>query len=167
MKIYTAPEVFVPDGKFTIFLGGSIEMDKAEQWQQELCQELKKFDINILNPRRTSWDGTWEQKMSNPQFNEQVNWELDGLDQADLIVMYLQPNTYSPISLLELGLYARSTGLLVCCPDNFYRAGNVDIVCTRYNHPVYKSKAEMFCKIKEILEKLNGLGILHHQFNGK
>ncbi len=46
--------------------------------------------------------------------------------------MYFDPNTKSPISLLELGLYAASDKLTVCCPEGFWRKGNVDIVCERY-----------------------------------
>ena len=46
--------------------------------------------------------------------------------------MYFDPETKSPITLLELGLYARSGKLVVCCPHGFWRRGNVDIVCDRY-----------------------------------
>jgi hypothetical protein len=46
--------------------------------------------------------------------------------------MYFDPNTLSPISLLELGLHAKSGKLIVCCPEGFYRKGNVDIVCQNF-----------------------------------
>lgn len=46
--------------------------------------------------------------------------------------MYFDPSTKSPISLLELGLYARAGKMIVCCPDGFWRKGNVDIVCFRH-----------------------------------
>ena len=41
----------------------------------------------------------------------------------------MEPN----ITLLELGLFARSGKLIVCCPDGFWRKGNVEVVCARYN----------------------------------
>jgi hypothetical protein len=66
---------------------------------------------------------------------EQIHWELDHLDSADLIVMYLDSNTISPISLLELGLYARSGKLVVCCGKNYFRYTNIEIVCRR--HDIY------------------------------
>jgi hypothetical protein len=47
--------------------------------------------------------------------------------------MYFDPNTTSPISLLELGLHAKSKKMIVCCPEGFWRKGNVDIVCKTYN----------------------------------
>ena len=46
--------------------------------------------------------------------------------------MYLAPTSQAPISLLELGLHARSGKVLLCCPDGFWRKGNVDIVAARY-----------------------------------
>jgi hypothetical protein len=44
----------------------------------------------------------------------------------------LAPDTKAPISLLELGLFARSDRVVVGCPDGFWRRGNVEIVCQRY-----------------------------------
>ena len=123
-----------------IFLAGSIEMGTAEHWQTEVAAYFKnRTDIILLNPRREDWNTSWEQKIENPYFFEQVNWELTGLDTADKIIMYFSPNTKSPISLLELGLYASSGKLLVCCPEGFWRKGNVDIVCKRYGIPSYEN----------------------------
>ena len=96
-------------------------------------------NLVILNPRRDDWDGSWEQQADNPQFFEQVSWELDMLDAADIVVMYLAPDTKSPISLLELGLYARSGKLKVCCPTGFWRRGNVEMVCKRYQIPLFEN----------------------------
>jgi hypothetical protein len=64
---------------------------------------------------------------------------LDALNKSDLIILNLLPDSKSPISLLELGLYASSGKLLVCCPDGFWRKGNVEIVCERYDIPLYDS----------------------------
>jgi hypothetical protein len=99
-----------------IFLAGSIEMGKAEDWQTELINKLKDKDIIIFNPRRADWDPTWEQKKENPEFYNQVTWELEHLELADWIVLYLDPNTKSPITLLELGIHAQANKLIVCCP---------------------------------------------------
>lgn len=127
----------------SIFLAGSIEGDTAEKWQDEVVKTLSSFhshdykNYTILNPRRDSWDSSWKQSIDNPQFNEQVSWELTALDLAETIFMYFDPNTKSPISLLELGLYANSGKLMVCCPDGFWRKGNVEIVCKRYDIPLF------------------------------
>ena len=134
-----------------IFLGGSIEMGKAIDWQRELIERLKDEMITFLNPRRNDWDSSWTQEITNPQFREQVEWELDGLDMADIIVMVFDPNTKSPISLLELGLHASSEKMVVICPEGFWRKGNVDIVCNRHEIKQVKDIDEL---VKYIYEKL-------------
>lgn len=125
-----------------VFLAGSIEMGKADNWQDQLIYGVSHLtEGTILNPRRDDWDPTWKQEITNPQFVEQVNWELEGLEVADIIAFYFQPDTMSPISLLELGLVAKSTykDILVCCPEGFWRKGNVDIICKKYGIPTVKS----------------------------
>lgn len=118
-----------------IFLAGSIEMGKAKEWQQEVIDIFQDFNSNVLifNPRAGDWDDTWEPVASNKMFRDQVEWELAGLEHADIILMYIQPDTKSPISLMELGLFARTGKMLVCCPEGFWRKGNVDVVCNEYN----------------------------------
>ena len=129
-----------PEFDMRIFLAGSIEAGKAEQWQERIVRAMSGVsNLVILNPRRDDWDGSWEQRADNPQFFEQVSWELDMLDAADIVVMYLAPDTKSPISLLELGLYARSGKLKVCCPTGFWRRGNVEMVCKRYQIPLFEN----------------------------
>lgn len=127
------------DNSTRIFLAGSIEMGKAEDWQVEVEEFLQNHegDSTTFNPKRDEWDSSWDQTYQNPQFYQQVNWELNGLDNADVIFMYFDPNTKSPISLLELGLYASSRKMIVCCPEGFWRKGNVDIVCEKYNIPLF------------------------------
>lgn len=121
--------------KPSIFLAGSIEMGTAENWQQRFTQALQSHSGLLLNPRRDDWDPTWLQTIENRRFREQVEWELQAQEQADLIAMYFQPQTKAPITLLELGLFAHRQKLIVCCPEGFWRKGNVDIVCERYGIP--------------------------------
>lgn len=130
----------IPEAHYYVFLAGSIEMGMADKWQdvivKELIKNFPKHEENfwvILNPRRDDWDSTWEQKKDNPAFRGQVEWELDAMERADKIVMYFDPKTYSPVTMLELGLHAGSDKLIVCCAEGFWRKGNVDIVCER-NH---------------------------------
>jgi hypothetical protein len=116
----------------SIFLAGSIEMGKADNWQARVIKSLQGQEILVLNPRRDDWDSSWNQSIADPQFREQVEWELRAMEDATHILMYFDPSTKSPISLLELGLHAKSGKLIVCCPDGFWRKGNVEIVCKRY-----------------------------------
>jgi hypothetical protein len=133
-----------------LFLAGSIEMGAAVHWQAEVTQRLQSR-FNILNPRRLDWDNHWEQHCENAHFFQQVSWELHALEKADVILMYFDPNTKSPISLLELGLFARSCKLVVCCPDGFWRKGNVDIVCMHYKIPVHSDLDSCLRHLENIL----------------
>lgn len=126
------PPTKIPSDSKLLFLAGSIEMGKAENWQQRVERLLESSSWVILNPRRDDWDSSWEQNKDNKQFREQVEWELQGLENALAIILYFDPSTKSPISLLELGIFSHSRKLIVVCPEGFWRKGNVDIVCERY-----------------------------------
>ena len=127
----------------TLFLAGSIEMGRASNWQQEVEASFAHSPITILNPRRDDWDASWEQSPTNASFRGQVDWELEAQERADLIAMYFAPTTRAPITLLELGLAAHSGRLVVCCPDGFWRRGNVQIVCERHGVPLVADLAEL------------------------
>jgi hypothetical protein len=131
-----------------VFLAGSIELGQAERWQERIVAALSGVgDLVILNPRRDDWDDSWEQRADDPQFAEQVSWELDMLDAADVVVMYLAPGTKSPVSLLELGLCARSGKLRVCCPEGFWRRGNVEMVCRRHRIPLFATLDDLIADL--------------------
>lgn len=148
-----------------VFLGGSIEMGKAEDWQQRITQTIETIDSNILvcNPRRPDWDSSWEQRADNPNFAEQVHWELDHLQRANVVVFYFQPDTMSPITLMELGhtladnklsqdtLSNPNQKIVVCCPDGFWRKGNVEIICQRYGIDVHNTLEELEQRLTEML----------------
>ena len=134
----------------TVFLAGSIEMGKAEIWQTKIASSLKDTDWIVLNPRRDDWDSSWVQTIENKQFREQVEWELEAQEKAQTIVMYFDPTTKSPITLLELGLFCFKN-LIVCCPEGFWRRGNVCIVCKRYGIKQVETIEELAKEIRNCL----------------
>jgi hypothetical protein len=125
--------------KPSVFLAGSIEMGQAEAWQAHFEEALRGAEITVLNPRRDDWDSSWVQRIDNPQFCAQVEWELAAQEAATLIAIYFAPSTKAPVTLLELGLFARSGKVVVCCPDGYWRKGNVEVVCARYGVPMVTS----------------------------
>lgn len=151
MVIIKPPFRFFDDSKFNIFLAGTIDQGNSVDWQEKFVYNLEDTGhINkctIYNPRRDEWDDSWEQSKANPLFNDQVSWELEYLERANLIVLYLLPGSQSPISLLELGLHARNKRMVVVCPDGFWRKGNVDIVCERYG-------VKMFDTIDDVISHM-------------
>lgn len=132
-EVIKAPQPFPWGGKSVkVFLAGSIEMGDAPDWRSEVVNALSPFNVTLLDPWRDDWDNSWEQSIEDERFREQVDWELAALEAADVVLMYFAPGTMAPISLLEFGLFVRSGKLIVCCPEGFWRKGNVDIVCRRY-----------------------------------
>jgi len=129
------PLDWIPLGVKSVFLSGSIEMGMAEDWQSSVERLLKDTDWIVFNPRRDDWDSSWEQKITNTEFCNQVIWELKALEAAEKIIVYFSPGTKSPITLLEFGLIVgkNSEKLIVVCPEGFWRKGNIDIVSDRYN----------------------------------
>lgn len=117
----------------TIFLGGSIEQGNCTDWQAEISPVLQEAGWTVLNPRRDNWDATWVQSKSNPQFVEQVHWELQALNYATHALFYFDPATMAPISLYEFGLYCHSEKLTVVCPEGYWRKGNVDVYCDYFD----------------------------------
>lgn len=130
MQEIKAPAPFKP---FVVFLAGSIEMGAASDWRGELKTMLQDTDIVLLNPWRDDWDDSWTQSIEDDNFREQVEWEIRGIEEADLVAIHFDPGTSAPITLLELGI---CTSLLIpCvvhCTEGFWRKGNVDVVCEHY-----------------------------------
>jgi len=135
-----------------IFLAGTIDNGTGPDWQAEVEQALQDLDVLILNPRRDEWDATWDQSIHNPQFKEQVTWELDGQQRADVILMYFAPGSKSPITLLELGLFVHTQKLFICCPSGFWRRGNVEIVADRYRLPLYEDLITLITTLRQHLQ---------------
>lgn len=142
------PSTHPSESKVSIFLAGSIENGVADQWQSRVADKIaKEFDqtganVIINNPRNDDWDTTIDPSVPSPELVKQINWELDQLDQSDIIIMYFDKNTKSPISLLELGLY-KDRNIFVLCPNEFWRSVNVGVTCERFNIPLYYDEQEM------------------------
>ena len=128
----------------SIFTAGSIDMGKAEDWQKIFIKRFQtlhtennlKNNIYIFNPRREGWDSSWNSTPNHPLLMEQIEWELNALEKATVIALYFHPDSLAPISLLELGLHARSNKIIVCCPSGYHRRENVLKVCEKYNVPL-------------------------------
>lgn len=129
------PEEISRDDSFTkIFLAGTIDMGNSRDWQTEIHDRFSEMNGRyiLFNPRQENWDATRPGEM-----DYQVKWELDHLEDADMIIMYILGTSKSPISLLEMGLHAKSGKMYVICEKDFYRYDNVRITCDYYEVPLY------------------------------
>lgn len=124
--------------EFKVFLAGTIDDGNSTDWQSKVIEQVKgamTYDISIYNPRRKSWDP----KARQDEVMQQIDWEQRALSIADHIYMVLLDNSKSPISLLELGLFARTRKITVFCTPNFYRYFNVLDTCHRHNLEIVNS----------------------------
>ena len=147
----------------SVFLAGSIEMGAAIDWQKKLWELIKDIQaLGVLNPRRDDWDASWKQDIEDKNFKEQVEWELLGLENADMAVFYFDPKTKSPITMMELGLLSSkftnfTPRAVVCCPKGFWRKGNVDIICKRYGHQTVETLEDLAEEIKKEFKYLDNV----------
>ena len=135
-KIYHAVEK-TPYRKdeLKIFLAGTIDNGDSEDWQTKICKLIEECSTNskpiaVYNPRRDDWPEDDQTKL----IEEQIKWELEHMEKASKIYMRILGDSKSPISLLELGLWAGKdpTKIVVCCDPNYYRYQNIAVTCKRY-----------------------------------
>lgn len=139
------PAEIASDGSFTkIFLAGTIDMGSSVDWQMDMYEKFSGMDGRyiLFNPRQEHWDASRPGEM-----DYQVRWELDHLEESDIIIMYILGSSKSPISLLEMGLHARGGKMYVICEDSYYRYDNVRITCGYYDVPLFGSIDELFEKV--------------------
>ncbi len=136
----------------SVFLAGSIDMGTAINWQPKVIEAIEdraKCNVTVYNPRRDDWDSNWKQTKSDPKFKEQVRWELQKMDDAGFIFMYISGESKAPISLLEFGrIHAKYPNkLIICVEPEFYRRGNIEVMCEHSNIP-------LFDNLEEAIERL-------------
>lgn len=156
MREFKAPNRHSDVMPLRIFLAGSIGLDKpAEQWQSRVVEELKEYNVFLYNPRRDDWDSSWVQDPTKgTQFTEQVEWELEHIDDSDMVLFYFDPETTSPITLMELGIVL-GTGkdVIIMCPQKFHRYGNVVVTARHFGVDVHINENDWMDAIKLYLNE--------------
>ena len=155
LHVVTAPEKETESRKIKIFLAGTIDNADSVDWQRQLIEEMSKDDllcenVTVFNPRREFWNPN----ATDDELREQIEWELNHLEKADIIVMNILGSSKSPISLLELGLHMRTKKLSVYCPETFYRFMNVETTCLMYGVPLIKSNeiSDIIYDLKKLMK---------------
>lgn len=139
-QVVIAPNRYPQEG-FKVYLAGAIDMGDAVNWQQEVIAQFADTEgIILLNPRRSEFTDAMEQS--------QIEWELEAMENADLILMWFPKASEAPISLLEMGLYLRSGKLLIGVEDGYYRQKNIELTTRRYNVPVFYTLNELIHQVK-------------------
>lgn len=149
----------IPKGNSVrVFLAGSIEQGSAENWQTRIVDHLKTIEtpneLEIFNPRRDNWDSSWPNDPHFDEFRNQVLWELEHISLSDVVFFWFDPNTKSPISLLELGIVLTSEKhVIIYCPKEFYRYGNVEITASTFGEPVFTDPEQAIDRLTSLLQK--------------
>ncbi|KAI0173457.1 hypothetical protein GGR52DRAFT_543161 [Hypoxylon sp. FL1284] len=128
-EVVFAPSGATHSGALSVFLAGTTTPTADRDWRALMTELLADLPVTVINPYRPDWDSSWREEMDCQPFREQVQWELGMQDFADVIVFYFDPSTLAPITLLELGLAARTAKPIVVCPQGYQKRGNVQIVC--------------------------------------
>jgi len=122
-KIITSPEIFEEEkgNNVCVFLGGPIQ--GAPNWQKEICDDLSGYkNLVVTNPRRKSLD------KSKFNFDEQVKWETEYLNESDIIVFWLpkeeekiEGRMYGQTTRFEVGEWIAkcSKKIIIGIDDNF------------------------------------------------
>ncbi|KAH6609925.1 hypothetical protein Trco_003271 [Trichoderma cornu-damae] len=135
-----------------VFLAGTTSDTGEPDWRQTLTEALSELPITIYNPQRHDWDSTWREDFSDSRWAEQVEWELEMQDEADVVVLLFHGVSPAPISLLELGLCVRSGKAIVCALEGYPKKGNVEAVCRRYGAKFVSSEQDLR---DAVVERLN------------
>jgi hypothetical protein len=143
-----------PSGNKKLFLAGSIDMGKAEKWQQQVEDSISDFPVTVYNPRCDDWNPDLRQDISEPEFSYQVNWELDNIEASDVLFFYFSPGGPAPITLMELGKASpRGKSVIVCCPDGYWRKGNIQVLCKRNGLDLYDTLDEAINQLRYTLNR--------------
>lgn len=138
-QVIFAPSDEIPHHAKSIFLAGSVPTsnqadDTTTDWRNQLSAALADLPITIYNPYRANWDDSWREDIYFVPFRQQLEWELDMQEKADLVLVYFHPDTQAPISLLEFGIWVRAPGkTVVVCPQGYWKRGYVQTVCKRFD----------------------------------
>lgn len=138
-EIIRAPHPVNSKG-FKVFLAGAIDMGQAVDWQSQVADSLRdEPNLVLLNPRREDF--------TPDKLDEQIMWELDALERADIILMWFPGDTQAPISLLEAGLYMRSGKLFLGVEESYYRRRNLELTAHFYKVPIYHTLNDLIAVI--------------------
>lgn len=112
------------------------------------CRSQEKLPTLVLHPHEEMPDSI-DLKSYKSVFLAGTIDMGSGVDwQKDVAELFEKaPGNKSPITLLELGLFAKSGKLHVVCTEGFYRYDNVRITCAKYGVPVYASLTEAIGEI--------------------
>lgn len=161
-QIIRAPERRTFRHATTLFLAGTTPRPGQPDWRAVVVEATAGLPVTLLDPVRPDWDGSWVEDVSFAPFREQVAWELDMQEAADLVAFFFHPHKDGMISLLELGLCARASHsvarIVVACPPGYVKRGNVQMICQRFGLCLVESVEDLAAELAQRIRRRMGRG---------
>ncbi|ROW07995.1 hypothetical protein VPNG_06111 [Cytospora leucostoma] len=123
----------------SVFLAGPTECPWRTNFLATLRSLIEKSphpNITVYNPYQPNWGPSWREDLADNRFTTQVEWELERQESATIVALFFHGDSKAPLSLLELGLSARSGKAVVGCDKAYWKRGYVQAVCQRYGVPM-------------------------------
>jgi hypothetical protein len=130
-----------------VFLAGGIT--NCPDWQQDAIDTFKMieaYDFTLYNPRRKNFP------IGDPMAAEQqIAWEYEHLEKADIILYWFSKGSLNPIVLYELGRWGNSSNKIISigCDEGYERTQDVTIQ-TRLSRPYL----EVFTSLQDTVQNV-------------
>lgn len=150
MNVITAP-FGVPEfsNKPKIFLAGCANTE----WRKEFVEYFKDKDVILYDPKRSDWN-----LMDKSATIEQITWEYQHLNNADIIVFWFNGGSVCPITLLEFGEWglARGTPMTVGVSNDYEKRTDIYVqtILAKPTTRIVDSIEELVYETKAILDKI-------------
>ena len=127
-----------------LFLAGGIQ--NCPDWQSEMVDMLGHVnDLTIYNPRRPNFP------IDNPKATEeQITWEYNHLNNADLISFWFSKGSLNPIVLFELGKFIETDKKIFIGMDPEYQRKQDVEIQTLLSNP----SIEIVYSVKELSDQI-------------
>ncbi|MDG1333826.1 MAG: nucleoside 2-deoxyribosyltransferase domain-containing protein [Crocinitomicaceae bacterium] len=121
----------IPQDRASVFLAGSMATTRKNNWRQTATRTFQAayHFFDPTNPRHNN--------LNDEEMRNHIKWELEAMKLSDIIILNFLPDSLSPISLVEIGMYISSNKLVVVCPKEFYKWRYIDTLCNEYNTPIF------------------------------
>lgn len=74
------------------------------------------------------------------------------MEDATVIAVFFSAVSLAPITMLELGLFARTGKVVVACQKGYPKRGNVQVVCKRFDIPFLETLEDLQATVETKLE---------------
>lgn len=144
-----AKELFPTKVKKSIFLAGPTPRDYvSSSWREEAVKILNQlnFDGHVFIPEPR--DGFFK-----GDYIDQVNWETEALNRADIIVFWVPRNSDMPAltTNIEFGTWATSGKVVLGYPENAEHMRYLQVMADEIKIPSFKSLEDTLKKAIDII----------------